>query len=72
MSAACRLMAYFTSWGLMDVSIGGIMPQVAAVAAACTLVESFPATVIDDNWSVPLTAAAMCITMGLGGSRMPF
>jgi dolichol kinase len=41
------------------------MPRLVVMAAISTLVESLPATKLDDNWSVPLTAAALCQMLGL-------
>jgi hypothetical protein len=41
----------------LDVDVHSELAKILIMSAACTIVESFPATLIDDNWSVPATAA---------------
>jgi dolichol kinase len=60
----CRFILYFNAWGLMSMDLAALAPTLASVATVCTIVESFPATRLDDNWSVPLIAAAMSHAMG--------
>ena len=56
---ACRFVWYFSALGYMQTCIESELSGILLIAAVCTLIESFPATIIDDNWSVPAAAAAM-------------
>jgi dolichol kinase len=41
-----------------------VMGVICSAALVSTIIESFPATVVDDNISVPLVAAAIAYTLG--------
>ena len=43
----------------MDTPLRIVAPALLGVATVCTAVESLPATYLDDNWSVPIAAAAL-------------
>jgi dolichol kinase len=60
----CRLISYFNVWGFMSIDVPHVAPTLLAIAAASTAVESLPATRLDDNWSVPATAAALSHALG--------
>ena len=48
----------FVLAGSLQLDVPGALPILAVVVALCTLVESLPITRwVDDNLSVPLTAA---------------
>jgi dolichol kinase len=62
---ACRLVQYFYLLGFIAVQATTVLPIIAATSLACTLVESFPATLIDDNISVPAVAAGLSLALSV-------
>eukprot|EP00268_Persea_americana_P053482 TRINITY_DN6053_c0_g2_i2.p1 TRINITY_DN6053_c0_g2~~TRINITY_DN6053_c0_g2_i2.p1 ORF type:complete len:319 (-),score=49.99 TRINITY_DN6053_c0_g2_i2:332-1288(-) len=54
------MLYYFSALGYLQLDWGLVVPKVALVSLAATLVESLPITkVVDDNVSVPLTSVLM-------------
>jgi dolichol kinase len=67
-----RLEAYFYYLGFMQTTPLQAMPVVSIIALVCTLIESLPASRIDDNISVPLAAAVLgyCLCSSASASVM--
>mmetsp|Transcript_31730 Transcript_31730/g.67259 ORF Transcript_31730/g.67259 Transcript_31730/m.67259 type:complete len:434 (+) Transcript_31730:45-1346(+) len=54
------LLSWLIGWGVMDpfgLSLLGLMGRLAVIAVICAAIELVP--IVDDNWSVPISAALL-------------
>lgn len=62
--SACRLVQYFHYLGYITCTAKVVLGAIVTTSLVSTAVESFPATVVDDNISVPLVAAGLSYFLG--------
>ena len=56
---ACRLVWYFHALGYVTYKLHVVLGAIFITSLVCTVIESLPATLLDDNISVPLVAAGV-------------
>ena len=68
-AASLGLLGWLQLWGCLGPLPADCAARVVAISAACAAVELLPASLLDDNISVPLLGAVLALALfGFGGS----